>query len=139
MFVARFEKSVVSSAVNGCRKARRPNAFNAWVKQAASVVDLGTHARMEAAFVTSANAYAVALPRIVSYWPTPAGEIDTVEAPTVAKPPISVSCSTVASGTSLPSRSRMLFANSQDVSLCNEALETGAVGRPRRPAGPVDP
>src|SRR5882762_5028930 len=94
MLVARLEKSVVSSGVNARRKARRPSAFSAWVKQAVSVVALGMHDRIEVARVVSANAYAVALPTIVAYWPTPAGEIETEEPPTVAKPPINVSAST---------------------------------------------
>src|SRR5258708_24974830 len=139
MLVARFEKSVVSAGVNTRRKARRPNAFSAWVKQAVSVVDLGMHDRIEVARVASANAYAVALPMIVAYPPTPAGEIETAEPPTVANPPISVSASTGASGTPLPSKSRMLFANSHTVSFWSDAVETGAEGRSRRPAGPVDP
>src|SRR6266567_4211618 len=136
MLVARFEKSVVSSGVNARRKARRPNPFSAWVKQAVSVVDLGMHDRIEVARVASAKAYAVALPMIVAYWPTPAGEIETVEPPTVAKPPIKVSASTGASGTPLPSKSCMLFANSHAVSLCKEVAGTGDAGSPRRAAGP---
>jgi len=131
MLVARFEKSVVSSGVNTRRKARRPSAFSAWVKQAVSVVALGMHDRIEVARAASANAYPVALPTIVAYWPTPAGEIETEDPPTVAKPPISVSASTGARGTPPPSKSRTLFANSPAVSLWSDAVETGAEGSAR--------
>src|SRR5258708_1644808 len=137
MFVARVEKSVVSSAVSGRLKARRPNPFSAWFKQGVSVVALGTHDTTEAARVASANAHAGALPMIVAYWPTPAGEIETDEPPTVAKPPIKVSASTGASGTPLPSKSCMLYANSHAVSLCKEVAPTGDAESPRRAAGPV--
>src|SRR5258708_25718782 len=129
MAVARLKKGVGSALVSGRRKARRPNAFSAFVKQAVSVVACGMHDRMEEACFASANAWAVAVPRTVSYWPTPAGEIETEEEPTVAKPPISVSASTGERGTSLPSRSCTLFANSHAVSLCREVVGNGGAGR----------
>src|SRR5579863_1425801 len=67
----------------------------------------------------------------------PAGDTETEDAPTVAKPPTSVSASTGPSGTSLPSKSCTLFANSGAVSLCRAVDGTAEEGRPRRLAGPL--
>src|SRR5690242_21711217 len=75
----------------------------------------------------------------VSYWPTPDGEIETVEAPTVAKPSTTSSGSTGPRGASLPRRSWTLFANCDAVSFWRCAVGSGPVdpAAPPRPAGPA--